>query len=221
MSQRARAARRHAGSGAAVNATRSIGAGSRSKEVILAEAGQRPKLSEDDRDDARQVLALATAAIQRERGAADGFYLRGRNFFAISSALFAATQAAFVASVGRESAGEVLLSSAELSDVLKLAAGAGAALVICLVLLILWLDRPRKMDLVGADELRSAWIDETGQHHDVAVLDVLALRAIQEEEAWASSNVQRGKSLKAVALAAGFAALLTLGQLIALYSGLT
>lgn len=191
-------------------------------DMSLAEGGVRPTLDDEgERDDAKQVLALAIAAIERERGFADQCYLRGRNAFAVSATLFSAAQAAFIASVGREVGDEALLTEPERADVL-IPAGIGALfLVVALGLLVFWLDRPRKMTVVGAETLREAWFDPHNKHPDTPVLEVLVSRAIKEESAWAKSNEDRTRALRFIGIACGLAGLASLVQLFVLYTGLT
>jgi hypothetical protein len=221
VSEHARAMRRkrRAQEGAAVEDSTTT-AVSHTKETRLVEAGIRPALSADDRDDAKQVLTTALAGIQRERGAADGFYLRGRNFFGITAGLFTAVQAAFVASVGKESKGALLLDSGERADIVLYAAISGGLLVLALSLLVLWLDKPRDMTVVGAETLRDAWVDPGGKYHDQAVLDVLVTRTIQEERDWAKTNGSRKRALRFVAITCALASIAASVELIMLYIAL-
>jgi hypothetical protein len=183
--------------------------------------GSRPDLNGSELEEAKAVLALAAAGIQRERAAADGHYTRGRSAVTVTATLFLAVQAAFMANVGRESEDKVLLSSGERGDILIFAIASAVFLVAAIAMLIAWLDRPRKMVVVGGKTLRDAWLDQYGQHTDVAVLDLLALRATQEEDEWAASNENRYRALKFVGAACAIAVLLTLVELTLLYLSLT
>jgi hypothetical protein len=183
--------------------------------------GSRPALSGPELEEAKAVLALAGVAIQRERGAADGHYSRGRSAITVTATLFLAVQAAFMANIGRESDGKVLLSSGERGDILIPAVIAAVFLVAAITLLLAWLDRPRKMVVVGGKTLRKAWLDQYGEHTDTAVLDLLALRATQEEDAWAESNEDRYKALKFVGAACGLTVISVLVELTLLYLSLT
>jgi hypothetical protein len=183
--------------------------------------GSRPELSGSELEEAKAVLSMATAGIQRERAAADGHYSRGRSAVTVTATLFLAVQAAFVANIGRESGGKVLLSSSERGTIAVFALIAAGCLVAAIVLLLAWLDRPREMVVVGGKTLREAWLDQYGQHTDTAVLDLLALRATQEEDEWARSNEDRYRALKFVGATCGLTVLVVLTELILLYHSLT
>ena len=183
--------------------------------------GSRPDLTEAERDDAKQVIALAVSGIQRERAAADGAYTRGRNAVGVTATLFAAVQAAFVASVGRESGHHVLLRASERGHLLVPASIGAALLLIALGMLLFWLDKARPLNAVGGLTLRDMWLDKHSKHTDVAVLDLLALGAIEEEEEWAKANAGRDRALRWIGRACGVAGLAVLVELVMLYAYLT
>lgn len=182
---------------------------------------ERATLDPDARDDAKQVLALAIAGIQRERAAADQYYARGRNMVTIVAALFAAVQAAFVANVGREAAGKLLLSSGERHAIIIPAIIGGVLLLVAVGALLFYLDRSRPMEVVGAGTLREIWIDPFGQHTDTPVLEMLAARAIHEEDEWSDANEDRRTAVIVVGVICALAAVAALAELTLLYVGLT
>ncbi len=194
----------------------------RSEEMFLVEGGgHRPILSDPARDDAKQVLALAVAGIQRERAAADQTFMRGRNFLAFTATLFFAVQAAFIANVGRESQDKLLLSSAERTDLMWWAAIAAAGVLAALGMLLFWLDRPRKIQAVGGDTLLDAWFDPEKKYGHEAVLETLAGAAIQEEQQWADANKSRKRAVAWIGLTCAAVAITALIELVVLYVFLT
>ncbi len=180
----------------------------------------RPRLDEDLRDDIKQVIALAIAAAQRERAAAESLYVRGRNTIAFTAALFTAVQAGFLTSVGRESGGDVLLSGAEQVRIALAGAGAAVGLVVAVGVLVFWLDRPREMKLIGAGTLLDAWLNPDDDEAQHAVLATLAGRAIQEEAAWADSNQDRRRAVLAVGISCAVGGLALVAEIVLLFFGL-
>jgi len=191
------------------------------KELFLVEDDRRPTLTDDERDNAKQVLTVALAAIQRERAAADQMYVRGRNTVAFTATLFVAVQAAFLSSIGREIDSRPLLSASERADVFLPAAIAAGLLAVAVGCLFFWLDRPRPIAAVGAETLTNAWLDPRGEHRDEAVIEVLAVRSIQEESGWARANGGRKRALSWVSFMCGLAGVAVLVELAFLYCGLT
>jgi hypothetical protein len=188
---------------------------------LIAGGMNRRELTQEERDDARQVLTLAIAACSRERAAADQYYARGRNLWVICATLFTAIQAAFLANVGRRSGSNILLTAHERGDIVWWAVGAGVLLAISLGLLLGWLDRPRTMRSVGAQALTDAWLDPEKKYAERAVLEVLAARAIQEEAGWADANKDRKRALSFLAWSCGLTALVSVVELMILYMHLT
>ncbi len=178
------------------------------------------KLSAEQREDARQVIALAVAAAQRERAAADQTYIRGRNFIAFVASLFVAAQAAFVATIGRESGHRVLLDTKDL-DLIRWPAGAAALLlVVAFAVMMTTLDRPKGMTLLGSRTLGDIWLGEENPG-GVTRLDALVMASLAEEEEWATANAARRRALSYVTVVGGLAAVAVFVQLVCLYIGLT
>jgi len=190
-------------------------------EMRLAEVRLRPTLRDpDERDDAKEMLKVAIASIQRERSFADQCYTRGRNAFAVSATLFTAAQAAFISSVGRQLKGEPLLKGSEKSQVLIPAAVGAVLLVVALALLIFWLDRPRKMVLVGSRTLWDIWLNKSGRYDDTPVLEALVVEALHEESAWAAANRDRRRALMWSGIVSALAGVAGLIQVYVLYCNL-
>jgi hypothetical protein len=195
--------------------------GVKGQTIQLVEERPPSRMTDEERDDAKQVLALAIMAIQRERAAADQFYVRGRNFLAFIATLFVAGQAALVATIGREARGRVLLSSSDLSMIRWPAAVAAGLLLIAFTLLMFWVDRPRRMDLVGSGTLSEIWVDDDGTYAAVTKLEALVLAALEEESCWARTNSERRKALTVGTTVGAAAALAVVVELVFLYMGLT
>jgi hypothetical protein len=140
---------------------------------------------------------------------------------AVAATLFLAVQAAFMANIGRESEKKILLDAGERGGIALFAGLGFVSLVIAIGLLLAWLDRPRDMVVIGGGELRDAWLDQYGRHTDTSVLDLLAVRATQEEEEWAESNQDRKRALKYVGAASAVTVVFVLIELIKLYTSLT
>ncbi|HKG38480.1 MAG TPA: hypothetical protein VKB25_05775 [Conexibacter sp.] len=176
-------------------------------------------LTAEEREDARQVIALAIAASQRERAAADQTYIRGRNFIAFVASLFVAAQAAFVATIGRESGGEALLDAKDLALIRWPAGTAAVLLVAAFAVMMMKLDRSKDMTLLGSRTLSHIWSgDDNG---GVSRLDALVVASLAEEEEWATANAARRKALGCVSIVGGLAAVAVFVQLVCLYIGLT
>jgi hypothetical protein len=189
--------------------------------ALFSDGQERRTLSDEERDDAKQVLALAIASIGRERAAADQIYVRGRNTVAFTATLFAAVQAALLSSIGRESAGRVLLEASVRSDAATAGAVAAGGLLMAVACLFFWLDRPRSIAAVGAETLTNAWLDPRGEYRDEAVIEVLVSKSIAEESQWARANASRRRAAKWLSRLCGLTAVAAVVELVFLYHGLT
>lgn len=185
-------------------------------------ARPRPRLTDsDERDDARQVLTILLAATQRERARADQFYTRARNLLAYTTALFTAVQVAFLTGLGRTTSG-----GAALITTTERATAAGAALIGLLALIVGvfvlfgFADRGRSLDTVSGDDLLETWLDPRDEESAVSLLEALNGKVAAEEESWAKANRKREKLNRWLAGIAGFAAIVTLAELIILYLAL-
>jgi hypothetical protein len=194
--------------------------GRHDQEIAFVTDPAHAKLSTDEREDARQVISLAIAASQRERAAADQTYIRGRNFIAFVASLFVAAQAAFVATIGRESGGKALLDANDLALIRWPAGTAAVLLVAAFAVMMMKLDRSKDMTLLGSRTLSDIWFGEESPG-GVSRLDALLVASLAEEEAWATANAARRKALGCVSIVGGLAAVAVFVQLVCLYIGLT
>jgi hypothetical protein len=200
--------------------------GDHGAEHVDPEAGPavspRKQLTDEiERDDAKQVLGVLLAAVQRERARADQFYVRARNLLAYGTALFVGIQAAFLANLGRETvSGKLLITGVERGNVATAAAVGLGALALATVVLFMFADRARRVDTTQGDDLLEAWLDPYGKYSRSSVLETLVAKVAREEEAWASANRRRGKLNSGLALLAGTAAIAALVELVILYTAL-
>lgn len=181
----------------------------------------RPRISDpDERDDARQILTVLLAAVQRERARADQFYLRSRNILTFVSAAFVAAQAALLANVGREISGVRLVSAGELKTIGWIAAGALLFVVITGAVVFGRADRARPGQATSGKDLLKQWMAPEEADAKLSVLAMLVTKVAGEEMAWASGNEDRGRHARTAARAAAVAVLLILAELVALFLAL-
>jgi hypothetical protein len=193
--------------------TGSGGPGSRGPEWVADSA--------DDREDARQLLTVLLAAVQRERARAEQFYTRARNLLAYTSGLYTLVQAAFFSALGREADGALLITSAERTPI-AVAAGVGAiALAVAVLIWLLAADRPKKVTVVGGYSLIDAWFEPDEKDQRLEPLWRLIGKVVDEEETLAAANEDRDVANRRLTWAVGVTATASLVQLVFLYFGLS
>lgn len=175
------------------------------------------ELDTDERDDARQMIAVGLAGVQRERAAAEAHYVRGRNVVTFTATLFAAAQAAVIANVGKlDAAKQAVLSDGELDALLYFAAVAAVLLLVAVVMLFIKLDRPRDIDPVGGEKLQMIWEDRYGQNAGTPRLMILMKAVVEEEKSWSVTNSNRVFWGRVLSIACALAALVALGETVTL-----
>lgn len=183
----------------------------------LADEHEELELDAEERDDARQLIAVGLAGIQRERAAADSHYVRGRNVVAFTATLFGAAQAGVLASVGKlDAAGKQVLSDSELNHLLIIAAVAAVLLVVAVGILFLKLDRSRDIDPVGGEKLQMIWEDRYDRNPGTPRLMILLKAVIEEEKDWSVTNGNRAVWGLVLSIACSTAALVALGETVTL-----
>jgi hypothetical protein len=171
-------------------------------------------------DEQRSMLTVALAGIARETAIADTYYLRGRTLLALVATLFVAGQAAFIALIGRADPNNpkvALLTLHERQVVVWVAAGAGLALAVAALVLIFFLDRPRGVNVVGAQDLDDR-INESGY---TGATGWLVDQLLAEQEEWAASNKGRKRATFWFSLVAAACAVVSISQFVLIYQYLT
>lgn len=180
----------------------------------------RPTISDPDhRDDARQILSVMLAATQRERARADQFYTRARNLLGYTTALFGVVQAAFLANLGRERAGDLLITASERHEIAYAAGTALALLVLSAICLFAFADRAQAVDTVEGHDLLEVWLG--GQYADQPTLATVLGKVAAEEESWAAANSCRARANAVLAWLVGGTALAGVVELALLYGALS
>lgn len=197
---------------------------SRSSASLTAVPGRdddsmRPELSEAD---AKQLIPILMAGIDREIASADAHYARGRNLVALVGTLFVAAQASFLASIDKSTveAGRraSLVTAAEREDIIWWAYGSGALLLVAVLVLFLGLDRARKVPVVGTATI-DAWPTKDDPDEPLAIYLVDALKA--EQDRWSLGNGWRREAGIAVVVVALMSVACTIVEFALLYSYLT
>jgi hypothetical protein len=176
---------------------------------------------EHERDDVRQVIAILLAAIQRERARADQFYTRARNLLAYTTALFTGIQAAFLVNLGRANTrGVPFITPSEREQVAWAAVLGLGFLVVGAILLFVFADRARRVEVTTADQVFEALFDPNHRFSDTPVLVTLAAQLGSEQESWAEANQARGHLNLGLAVICLIASGIALVELVFLYSAL-